>query len=299
MDPLVEKDLVLKAMRGVFQDQGFLEVTTPVRRLTSSVPFPRVAVGVEGYLRDSMEMSLRYVLQYHPKIFEIGVCFRNESDIESRTKSPEFTMLETYAVDKSLDYFVDIIIRIIHQLRSDVKFETVSVADIIKDDLCVDLNVEPDEVLAEKIVKKTDLNIKTPLYALVNYYIERYIEPLSQDKFVFFTDYPLCTISSAKKRQGTRSIINRFELFGKGIEIANAYEDEDDIMDFIHRAKNVGLFGYEEEIITETISKGLLSAKTVGLGIGVERLSMAIFERENIQAYFPSKPFSFQHVRNL
>jgi lysyl-tRNA synthetase class 2 len=126
---------------------------------------------------------------------------------------------------------------------------------------------------------------------LVNKFIEAEIEPSSKNKIVIFKDYPICTISSARKIQNTKSLINRFELFINGSEIMHAYEDENDLEDFINRSKKVDLYNYEEKIIINNIKDGILPSNSAGLGIGIERLCMAVYNVNNINEYFFSSNF--------
>lgn len=282
---------MLKTIRDHLYTEKFIEVTTPVLRKTHNETFPRVKLKEGVYLRDSMEMALRNTLRYYDKVYEIGPCFRNEVGT-SIEHLPEFTMLELYIVDKNIQYLIDLTKSILTSLKSELQFEIVSIAQIIKTELDVDIFTASEDTFLKKIMSQYSLEENTPSYLVANKYIEDRIEPTSKGRCVCFVDYPTCTLSYANRKNGFPGVINRFEVFINGLEIAHAYEDETDLLSFQSRASEINLYGLEEEFISKQIEEGNLPRHTAGLGIGIERLCMALNEQENIKEFMFSKPFS-------
>lgn len=287
---IIEKNNLLKTLRDFLYDKNFIEVITPITRKFSSELFPRVQFNNEKYLRDSIEMALRYKLKHYAKIFEIGQCFRN--DRNGLTHSEEFLMLELYAINEDIDYLISLCVNLINTLNPDLTIEKISVSGFIKNDLNVDLRYDSDDQLKEAIINKYNFTPSKHNFEVINKYIERYIEPMSHGKCMIFQDYPRCTISIARLKDGTTSIINRFELFINNVEVMHGYEDENDLELFKERAQEVNLFNEEEKIIYSAIKNGDLSPNTAGLGIGIERLCMGVFNSTDIQKYIFSKIFA-------
>lgn len=288
-DRIIQKNIVIQKIRNFLLNKGCVETNTPIIRKSSSKPFPRIKIECQDnkYLRDSMEMALRYNLSYIDKIFEIGQCFRNES---TNSHLNEFIMMELYVVNKNIDYLIELSYQIVNLFFENKKIETFSIANFIKEKYGCDLINEDEEKFIEILRKKYNDN-KSMNYSIVNKFIEKEIEPLSKDKVVIFKDYPICTISTARKIPNTKSLINRFELFIDGSEIMHAYEDENNIDNLVKRSKKVDLYNYEEKIIVNEIKKGILPSNTVGLGIGIERLCMAVYNVNDINEYFFSSNF--------
>ncbi len=288
-DRIIQKNNVIQKIRNFLLTNGYIETNTPIIRKSSSIPFPRIRIECqdEKYLRDSMEMALRYNLSFVDKIFEIGQCFRNENN---NSHLSEFIMIELYVVDKKIDYLMKLSSQIVNLFFVNKKIETFSIANFIKRKYKCDL-VKENEVKFINLLRKKYNDKRSLDYKLINKFIEKEIEPLSKDKVVIFKDYPICTISSARKIEETKSLINRFELFIDGIEIMHAYEDENDIDCFVKRSEKVDLYNYEEKIIVGEIEKGNLPSNTAGLGIGIERLCMTIYHVNDINEYFFSSNF--------
>lgn len=280
---------VISGLRRLLQSKMYIEINTPIIRKTTSKPFPRVSVnGYDKYLRDSMELSLRYNLKYFDKIYEIGKCFRNEKI--SANHLYEFTMLELYSVNETLNDLIELSIEIIKDLDISLPIKRISVAKKIAEDFNIDLEKNDDSILATKIRKEYETDV--PDYVVINKYIEENIEILSEGNIAILFDYPISTISGAKRKDNTIGIINRFEIFINGIEIFHGYEDECNLSLYKGRSEKVDLFNYEERIIYNELKTNSLPNVSVGLGFGVERLCMLKYNVSDIKEYYFSNNFS-------
>jgi len=93
---------VIRALRHYLEDQGFVEIETPMLQTlhggAAARPFVTHsnALDIDLYLRIAPELYLkRAVVGGIDRVFEINRNFRNEGI--DRSHSPEFAMLETYA----------------------------------------------------------------------------------------------------------------------------------------------------------------------------------------------------------
>jgi len=275
----------LKNLRKVLYKHGFEEAITPSAR-NFQVPIknrPSVGFSVEKYLRTMIGPALRSNLVFHKKIFEIGPCFRN--DPLDYTHSPEFTMLDLYVGEESFEYLLNLALELIKPaIQGDPVW--ISVADNIRETFGVDLAIQPFEDAVKAIERSHRYSFLCKQSKIIDHYIEQEIESKSLGRTVVLTDYPIGgSEPCAKLKPGTSSIAKRFEIFIDGIEIVHGYEDETDRNLLKSRAIAENLYDADQKIIGEYIDNGDIPIASVGLGIGVERLCMAIDGVKDISSY--------------
>ncbi|WP_369228492.1 amino acid--tRNA ligase-related protein (plasmid) [Streptomyces sp. R39] len=290
-DPIRLKSDVLFTLRDALRAQGFLEVITPVARRADFEPGRRVPVDLDGrrHLRSMVGPALRVNLEHHPRVFEIGPCFRPEKPDELHGN--EFTMLDLYVAGEDFGFLLDLAAQLVapHITYTPRK---VSVANYILDVFDVDLRREPLGDLPVRMAARLGLGAKTPFKDTLGQFIERELETQSAGAAVFLTDYPLGGDEPcARRTPGTVSVLNRFELIVDGIEVVNGYEDELNGAAFAQRAKDVGLYDAEQRLAWEAIGAGHVPAASVGLGIGIERLCMAASGEQDITLFQQSSQF--------
>jgi lysyl-tRNA synthetase class 2 len=240
-----------------------------------------------------MEVPLKACLQYHKRVFEIGQCFR--FDLPDNTHYPEFLMMELYASDLDINDIKQIMKDIVietHKNSSTISFNEISIKNFLKCKFNISIDKLNDDELKEEIIKIDHLSKDNDcrVYEVFKTFIEKYLD--YSTGFVFLQDYHKCTNSTAKKQENSH-LIKRFEFFINGVEIANAYEDEEDLIDMKQRCEKVGLFNYEEKEICRLIKNKIIFANSVGLGIGIERLCMSSVNKHNISELILSKNFNF------
>jgi len=265
---------LLQRMRNFLYQNGYIEVFSPVLRNSDSYINPRFKLTDGRFLRDCMELSLRKrISPFCPKIFEIGVCFRQ--DVEDYLHRQEFYMMELYAKDETLKEMMELTKGIINECLPFVGgIKEISLRQLMRELLGVDIAVVDTRSLIEVILNKhPNIEKKNTLpHLVVNRYIELIIEPIlsTRNTLYFLTDYPLCTIAIASRKENS-NCIQRFECFVNNIEIANAFEDCMDAIDLTLRLKESGIMGKEEEELVELVKNSKVFP-TVGLGIGIDRL---------------------------
>lgn len=289
MSLFMDKMCIAKELKTFLEIQGFWEVSTPVFRKDIGKAIRRIRVEGGMALRDSHELQLRYLLSEKNAVFEIGSCFREEAEDKKQTNAKEFLLMELFTIEHDLKALMELIKKFIAKYKGNVVFKEISIAERIKVDLGIDLFSDPQDVLYEKL-KKEYLCKEWKDYQYVEQYIRDSIEPLSKNEIVFFTEYPECTCSYANILRG--NVISRFELFADGIELANGFDDECNSERFLRRNAEFPLFSTEEKWIAECLEKGILPSKSSGVGIGIDRLCMFLYDIKDINKFsFPTNIF--------
>lgn len=302
------KSKILKIIREVLEHYQFIEVTTPVLRKGTNEVFKRhtVILGNDhiekfAYLRDSLECPLRSLLQHTPRVYEIGPCFR--VDPVDNQHYPEFTLLEVYAEKTDFEFLLKLILEIIERIylsiSSPISINKISIRESIRDILGIDISNIDGNQLKENIIQVDELNYgkyrNTPHYICINEFISKNFEVASGVNV--FYEYPASTISSARRISNTQ-LIERFEIFINGVEVAHGYMDEIDLDDYEKRGREVNLYNFEEKLITELIQSKNLCPDTGGFGLGIERLC-SVLSSEDIANYIFGKDFNYLSKINL
>lgn len=265
-------------VRQVLLSQNYVEVVSPIIRRSDSAINKRFRVldaeSCVSYLRDCMETPLRkFSSMTVPKIFEIGPCFRQGENDE--THRQEFYMMELYSVGEGLAEMRSLTSRILSSVMNrDIPSQVISIKDIIFSEFGLQIGATSTDELVRKIADKYGYSLSLQSYQVVNKYIEEKEDQIfvEQNRLYFLEDYPVCTIDSAA-RINNQNIIQRFEAYYNGLEIAHAFVDCLDADDIAYRVSlGSTLDDEKEELINLTKNHSL--CPTVGLGIGIDRLCM-------------------------
>jgi lysyl-tRNA synthetase class 2 len=303
---------VVSSVRRFFEDRDFMEVTTPVLQVEAGGAAARPFVTHHNAL--SRDLSLRIALELHlkrllvggfEKVFEIGRVFRNEG-ISTR-HNPEFLMLESY--EAYADY--EDVARMVEELYRHIAQTVVGTLHVEHGDRTVDLEspfarTTFREALIERggidYTQYRDLaslrqvasehNVSFEDEASWNSLLDRcwsvLVEPhLVQPTFVF--DYPVEISPLAKRRVDDPTVVERFELFALGYEMANAYSELNDPVDQRARMEQQVAMAEGGDDEVELIDKEFLLAlehgmpPAGGLGFGLERMIMLLTGEQSIR----------------
>ncbi len=303
---------IVAGIRAFFAARGFLEVETPMMQAipggAAARPFRTFynALDCEMFLRVAPELYLkRLVVGGFERVFEINRNFRNEG--LSRSHNPEFTMLEFYAAYLDYRSLMELTEELFVGLAREVRGATVLSYQGQQVDLTppwprlrlVDSLWEAGGLTREQARDFDFLKAECqrrgvpvqPHYGIGRLQLElfeRLVEPgLVRPTFV--TDFPKEVSPLAKSLPGEPDLVERFELFVAGRELANAFTELNDPDDQRERlaAQALERSGGDEEAMRMdedflvAIEHGL--PPTGGEGIGVDRLVMLFADVPNIR----------------
>lgn len=307
----ITRTKIIQTIRSFLNQRGFLEVETPMMQSipggAAARPFKthHNALGMDLYLRIAPELYLkRLLVGGFERVYEINRNFRNEG-ISTR-HNPEFTMLEFY---QAYADYRDLIV-ITEELISTVAKEVLGTTKIEYEGRKISLtppwkSITFHEALREAGVQEETLadpgrardyavklgaNLKggESLGKLLNEIFEALVEPrLIQPTFI--TEYPTDISPLSKRKPGNPDVVERFELFIAGREIANAFSELNDPVDQKERfLKQVAerAAGDEEahqmdEDFIRALEYGMPPA--AGEGIGIDRLVMLLTNSSSIR----------------
>ncbi len=304
-DTFIKRSKVLSAIRRYLDDQGFMEVETPM--LVSNAggaaarPFETHfnALNEDFKLRISLELYLkRLIVGGLERVYEIGRVFRNEG-LDTR-HNPEFTLMELYQAYTDYHGMMDLTENLYRHVAKEVTgsevitygenqmdlskpFARITMIDAVKQYAHVDFNEihsteEAKKVADEHHVAYEDRHEKGDILCL---FFEEFVEEhLIQPTFVM--DHPIEISPLTKKKPENPEYVERFELFMNGWEMANAYSELNDPIDQRERFEaQEKLFAAGDEEANHT-DEDFLNALCVGMpptggiGYGIDRLVMML-----------------------
>jgi len=297
---------IVTAIRRYLDDAGFIEVETPILQplYGGAMARPFVthhnALDRDLYLRIATELYLkRLIVGGLERVYEIGKNFRNEGI--SYKHNPEFTVIEWY--EAYADY-EDVMRRVEELLPRAAQaagydgeidytppYRRVTLRDAIHEATAIDvLAVRERDALAAAIAA-SDVDIPTEDLTwpeLVDDLFSKVVEPtLVQPTFV--TDYPKEISPLAKDHRSEPGLVERFEFFAGGLELANAFtelNDPDEQRARFEAQRRFAAEGHDEampfdEAYVEALEHGLPPAG--GIGIGIDRLVMLLTGRRSLR----------------
>ena len=306
-----KRTIITSALRSYLDNEGFLEVETPVLQPlyggANARPFKTHHNTLDQtlYLRIADELYLkRLIIGGIDRVYELSKDFRNEG--MARNHNPEFTMFEWY--EAYSDYNdqmnrVEDIIRFaansIDKMKFDwgdvsidlsKKFDRKPYLDLLKDATGEDL-LEADIKKLRSVCKENSIEIsnKENYGQLLDELMRRLVEPnLTQP--VFIIDHPREISPLAKShRSGEVKLVERFELFIGGAEFANSFSELNDPLDQRDRLENQAKLREKGDDEAQPIDDSFIEAMecgmppTGGVGLGVDRLVMLLTNNRSIR----------------
>lgn len=310
---------IISEIRNYLNSKGFIEVETPIlqpvyggalaRPFKSKVNY----LDEEWYLRISLELYLkRFIVGGFNKVYEIGKVFRNE-DIDV-THNPEFTLLELYWAYADYNDIMRLTENMIREVANKVlgttkikykigdkeyeielsQFRKVTMYDALSEALGKNVETLSDGQLKE-LMDKYKLVPRGNLYVrglMIEKLFDKLVVPnLVQPTFV--TDYPIETTPLCKPHRSKPGLVERFELFIAGMELANAYTELNDpvLQDKLFKEEQEMMKRGDQEAhpydkdFVRALSYGM--PPTGGLGIGIDRLVMLFTNNQSIKEVIP------------
>ncbi len=311
-DVFVKRSKIISSIRNYLNNQGFLEVETPM--LVSNAggaaarPFETHfnALDEDFKLRISLELYLkRLIVGGLEKVYEIGRVFRNEG-LDTR-HNPEFTLMELYQAYTDYHGMMDLTENLYRHVAQDVlgttkisyngvemdlgkPFERITMLDAVKKYSGVDFNEIKtlEEARAAAKEHHVDYEERHSKGEILSLFFEEYAEEhLVQPTFV--TDHPIEISPLTKKKPENPEYVERFEFFMNGWEMANAYSELNDPIDQRERFK-----AQEEQLAqgndeANTTDEDFMNAleigmpPTGGIGFGIDRMCMLLTDSAAIR----------------
>jgi lysyl-tRNA synthetase class 2 len=302
----VDRARIIAAVRGYLDEQGFIEVETPVLQPLYGGALARPFLTHHNelerdlYLRIATELYLKRLLVGGlERVYELGKDFRNEG--VSTKHNPEFTMVEFYEAyadynDEAtrLEELVRRAARAV-EYSGELVFESpwrrVSFYEAIEEATGIDVRKHQDvrELAAAISARDLDVQIKGDFwYQLADDLLSKCVEPaLRQPTFVM--DYPVEISPFAREHRSEAGLVERWEAFAGGMEIANAFSeliDPDVQRERFEAQRRLAVLGEEEtqpydELFLAALEQGMPPAG--GVGVGVDRLVMVLTGRDSIR----------------
>ncbi len=304
---------IITAIRQFLDRRGFLEVETPVLQPSAGGALARPfvthhhALDQDLYLRIAPELHLkRLIVGGMDRVYELGRIFRNEGI--STLHNPEFTMMESYEAYADYNDVMDMLEKMVAKTSRQVlgttrieyagntielkpRWRRLSLREAVAEFSNVDFVKYPDaESLRAKMKElKMEFDPDKNWAKLVDELISTFVEPnLIQPTFLI--DYPVSMSPLSKTKPDESRVVERFEAFVGGMEIANAFTELNDPREqrerFLQQQKDRRA-GDEET--SATIDEDYLAALEYGmppaggLGVGIDRLVMLLTNQQSIR----------------
>lgn len=308
----VTRSRIVSEIRRYLDNQGFLEVETPVLHNEAGGAAARPfithhnAQNIDMVLRIATELHLkRLIVGGMERVYEMGRIFRNEG--MDATHNPEFTTIEAYQAYADFEDIMDLTEGIIQSAAKAVtdaesvpyqgteifigrKFARKHMLEAIKEQTGIDF--WKDITLEEATALAQEHHVTVEKHFTVGHIINAFFEDFVEDTLIqptFIYGHPVEVSPLAKKNADDPRFTDRFELFIVGREFANAFTELNDPIDQLSRfeaqaqAKELGddeATGIDYDYV-EALEYGM--PPTGGLGIGIDRLIMLLTDVTSIR----------------
>lgn len=316
-DVFIKRTKLFQAMRNYFNEQGYLEVETPILQPipggAAAKPFitHHNTLDIPLYLRIANELYLkRLIVGGFEGVYEFSKNFRNEG--MSRNHNPEFTAMEIYVAYKDYHWMMEFTENLLEHCAIAVNgttkasfegkeidfkapYKRISMRDAILEYTDFDIEGKTEEELRQAA---KDLGIQVDESMGKGKLIDEIFGEKCEPNYIqptFITDYPVEMSPLAKSHREKEGLTERFELMVCGKEIANAYSELNNPIDQKERFQEQAALADRGDDEAMFVDYDFINAleygmpPTSGLGIGMDRLLMFLTGTETIQdvLFFP------------
>jgi lysyl-tRNA synthetase class 2 len=300
---------IIQLTRDFFNEKGFTEFETPALQPlyggAAARPFRTRswALDSELFLRIADELYLkRLLVAGYERVYEICKDFRNEGI--DRTHYPEFTMLEAYAAFWDYNDMMELAEELLNRLALEIvgaetvryqgvelsftrPFKRLDYTNSLSEALGIDVMEAPD---SELIRVAEDRGIENPGSLHRAKLLDKLFDIAIGDHITdptFVCDHPRIMSPLAKPHRARDGLVERFELFIVGTELANAFTELNDPL--IQRENMERDAALRDEELPSEIDEDFLTAlergmpPTGGIGIGMDRLTMIFTDKPSIR----------------
>jgi lysyl-tRNA synthetase class 2 len=304
---------LISEIRRFLDAKGFLEVETPILQPIASGANAKPFITYHNYLEQNLYLRIapelylkRLIVGGINRVYELGKNFRNEG--VDTTHNPEFTMLEFYCAywdyKDLMSFTEELFSYLLSQLVGGLKityqgkgldftppFKRYRYFELLEEKTGKDKdfflkNIEDLRRLAKEVgVPKAETLTHAKL-------IDKVFDLLVEDELwgpCFVIDFPKLLSPLAKTHREDQDLVERFELFVAGKEIANAYTELNDPVEqkerFLEQLKEKEMGDEEAMAMDEDFIRALEYGMppTAGEGIGIDRLVMLLADVDSIR----------------
>lgn len=299
---LLKRAKIVNEIRHFFADRGVLEVETPtmsqatvtdvhLRAFETRFTGPGAAQGITLYLMTSPEYHMKRLLAAGSgPIYQMGRSYRNEE--AGRYHNPEFTMLEWYRPHYDMYRLINEVDDLLQQTLECESAESLSYQQAFLRYLDIDpLTAEKDKLreVAAKLdvsnIADTEEDRDTILQLLFMVGVEPHI---GLEKPTFIYHFPASQASLAEISSEDHRVAERFEVYYKGVELANGFRELTDAAEqrqrFERDNRKRSAMGLPEQPIDENLLAALEHGfpECAGVALGIDRLIMLALGAERI-----------------
>lgn len=312
-ETFIKRGKIVSTIRNIMDSKGFVEIETPTLNTipggASARPFVthHNTLDIDMYMRIATEIPLkRLIIGGMERVYEIGRIFRNEG-MDPR-HNPEFTTIELYQAYTDYNGMMDITEELInkscmavngteditygdYEISLKAPFKRITMIDAVKEQTGVDFGeFMGDTEKAKEVAKELKLEVKATdtwgnvLAEAFDEYVE---DKLIQPTFVI--DYPVEISPLTKRKKDNPLLVERFEIFVAGGELANAYTELNDPIDQRGRFEHQMMLRENGDEEANMIDEDFLTAMeygmppTGGMGMGIDRLVMLLTNSQTIR----------------
>ena len=301
-----DKAAVLKSLRATLDDQGFLEVETPVLQLTnggaSARPFKTHlnAFDQDMVLRIALELDLKKAMVGGvDRVYEIGRTFRNEG-IDS-THAAEFSMLEAYQAYGDYNTMAELIRQLVvnaaraigrtvvvgrdgSEIDLEGEWRHASFLDLVSEAVSEHITADTSADTLRGYADKHEVTLQ-PGWGAADIALELY-EKLVEHSLIaptFVRDYPEDVKPLAKRHRSIGGLGEAFDLIINGVELAPAYSELNDPVVQRERLVAQSLLAAQGVAEAMDLDENFLRALEFGMppaggmGMGIDRLVMLLW----------------------
>jgi lysyl-tRNA synthetase class 2 len=302
IEQLKQRANLIRQVRQFFDDRDVLEVDTPamshatvtdIHLHTFQTDFvgPGYAEGKKLYLMTSPEFHMKRLLAAGSGcIYQICKSFRNEEN--GRYHNPEFTMLEWYRVGFDHYQLMDEMDDLLQRLLKVGAAERMTYQQAFLQVLSVcplEASMKDLKVAADKLALSDIAQPEQDRDTLLQLLFSVGVEPeIGQQVPVFVYDFPASQAALAKINRQDSRVADRFEVYFKGIELANGFHELDNATEQLQRFESDNAKREQMGLATQPIDSHLIKALEAGLpecagvALGIDRLIMLATSSDHI-----------------
>ncbi len=301
----IARTRMISEIRRFLDSDGFIEVETPVLQPlyggASARPFVthHNALDRDFYLRIATELYLkRLIVGGLERVYELGKNFRNEG--VDTTHNPEFTMIEWYEAYADYSDVAQRCERLVHAVACALDYsgpfdfsppwrrETLAGAILHRTGIDILAHRDRDALATEMRAHAMPVSDEDTWPQLVDGLVSTHVEPTLIEP-TFLLDFPIEISPLAKEHRSAPGLVERFEAFIGGLELANAFtelNDPDEQRRRFEDQRRLAVAGDDEaqpydEAFVQALEYGM--PPTGGIGIGIDRLVMIMTQKRSIR----------------